>query len=645
MAENNTNRNNNSRLSGETDYSTRTFRKIVEEGWSSDGEASNSESFDNNNNNMIVHESWEEHLDESDSEDEPKGKVGKSGHNDEDELSESDLESNDKPPVRAVAPSSRVKRYQGYSWSELLAMPAFKSLTKLAERVDARYTMRKLTPQVRRDMDAGLINRDALDGTVLNIKSSIGQIIRWLKGASRDDDSIKFNLKALCYPKVFGAWYQWALDYWNCSPQTPVNKCLAYKNLLDWMLTRDSFKDLSPKIQKTLRKVNDGISGLKRQVNHWKFKYANAKKLVQRGEMLTSDQLLELNRKVWDDLKRGIDKVKNNLDRTKQTDNVRLAYRLQTDLQVLLFLRLTGQRREFVAGLDDDQVVILEDGRLMLQPIKEKKVRESGHGLEQDELMSKMLKWFKDHVRPLLGPGVGVKAWWLDTKGQPQAGKYMSKKMKRQINEFIPGTSITPASIRRQYATMFEAASWTADMDENHFWRAIAGVMNTGTQTLDKHYKRVKSPQKQTKLLARINHEWNQDEDIEDKMRAMEQLMDVDERPELPDHPMEDLAEYEVAEIIDKHVSMKGGLQYKVRWEGYTAEDATWEKLSNLESALKAVEEYEVKTALEKNKSNKKKKKKKRVVEKKKPAKKKKVIENKSKKPAEKAKRRTSKKK
>ncbi len=617
MNNNNTNRNwSSERLSGETDYSD-LLDNLVEESWeSNDGETSTPQI------DMVEYENWETYADEL---------LSQSNSNEVSEDSSQDGDSSDSEskPLRAVTSRSRVRPYQGFSWEELIAIPSFKSLEKLANRVEKRYVARKLNPKQKRDMDEGRINRDALDGTVLNIKSSLGQIVRWLKGVSRDSDDIEFNLKALCRPKVFEAWYNWALDYWDGSPQTPVNKCLAYKNLLEWLLTKDSFKDLNPKIQKTLNLVKDYISGLKRKVARWKYNYTRANKLLEKGEMLSSRNLLELNRKVWADLKSGIDKIENNLDENDPSGNKKLAYRLQANIQILLFCRLAGQRREVVVTLDDNQVEILEDGRLMIQPLREKKVREVGHGIEQDDLMSKLLKWFLRKARPLLEPEDGVKAWWVNTKGKPQSGKGMTKKIKSLIAEYLPGTNITPASLRRQYATMFESSEWTADMDKDQFWKELAGVMNTGLATLEKHYKRMKSPTKQTKLLEKINYEWNQDEDVEDKMRATEELLEDVERPELPDHPMEDLGEFEVAEILDKQVSKKGGVQYLVRWEGYSAEEATWEKLTNLECALQAVEDFEIKKELRKKKKQ--------------PEKKKKVIKKKSKKTKAKTKRRTSK--
>ncbi len=636
---NNTNRNYKSRLSGETDISARSFRRLVEEDWSSDGKASNSESIDDDNN-MNVYESWEDYADELLSDKEPM---------DIDEGSSNDGDSSDSRPKPIIAPaeSKRVPPYHGYPWATLVAKPAFKNLAKFADRIEKRYTARKLTPQMKRDMDAGRINRDALDGTVLNIKSSVGQIVRWLKSASSADNTIKFNLKALGRSKVFEAWYFWAVDYWNGSPQTPVNKALAYKELLKWFLTRDTYSEEHPEIRRTLELLKDYVSGLKRRVPRWKYTYSSATKLIEKGEMLTGEDLVELNRYVWSDLKRGIDKVENNLNKDDTLGNMKLAYKIQTDLQILLFLRLAGQRREVVVTLDDDQVQVLDNERLVIQPLKEKKVRVCGHGLEQTDLMSDCIRWWLANGRPLLKPGADVKAWWCNTKGKPQAGKDMSKKMARHIAEKFPGTHITPASLRRQYATMFEGSNWTADLPEDRFWMEVAGIMNTGVDTLNKHYKRMKSPAKQTSLLRRINEEWNEDNDIEDKMQATHQLVTRAARPALPEKPVEDLAEYEVAEILDKDVSKKGGLQYKVRWEGYSAEEATWEKLSNLESALKAVEEYEVKTALAKKKKKPLAPAKKVPAKKKGPAKKKKRVIQKKKKsaPKETGKRRVTKKK
>ena len=50
--------------------------------------------------------------------------------------------------------------------------------------------------------------------------------------------------------------------------------------------------------------------------------------------------------------------------------------------------------------------------------------------------------------------------------------------------------------------------------------------------------------------------------------------------------------EYEVEKIINKK-RRYGKWEYLVRWKGYTAEEDSWEKETNLKNAKEAVKDYE----------------------------------------------------
>jgi hypothetical protein len=547
------------------------------------------------------------------------------------EASNSDSELNNNTiikPAQAVK-RIRVKPYIGIDWDKILRTKGFESLAKFDQDMTDGYVSRKLTPQLKDYMDRGIINSDALKGAVNNTRTAIGQIVRWLRSESYDEVSpfkVKYSLESLARTKVYKRWHDWALRHWDQSPQTPLNKTLGYQQLLRWMLTRKAYTDIRSKINKTMEVVRNDMSGLKRRVDRWKFQYGQVTELVKTGHMLTGAQIIELNRKVWDEIVRGIDKIKNNLDRSKPKVNLKLAFDLQCDIQIILLLRLVGQRREVVAGLDDTTVELMPNGTVMITPQREKKVRATGHGIPVDDQVRKLLNWFQDHIRPLLRPKAEIRAFWISTKGTVQDGKHMTRKIQRHIAKWFPGTHITPASLRRQYATMFESADYTADMDQETFWQQLAQVMNTGVETLNKHYKRVKKVDKQADLIKKLNWDWNQDEGIENLMDRGMALMESDEElPDLPENPVDDI-EYEVGEIIGKLVTSKG-LKYLVRWEGYGPDDATWERLTDLEGALEEVEKYEIKVANLSPKSKKKPKKKapkkRRVIEKKKPKKKK----------------------
>ena len=50
--------------------------------------------------------------------------------------------------------------------------------------------------------------------------------------------------------------------------------------------------------------------------------------------------------------------------------------------------------------------------------------------------------------------------------------------------------------------------------------------------------------------------------------------------------------EYPVEKIIGKR-TIKGKVEYKVKWDGYPMDQCTWEPLRNLENVREMVEEYE----------------------------------------------------
>eukprot|EP00831_Metopus_contortus_P019387 TRINITY_DN18397_c0_g1_i1.p1 TRINITY_DN18397_c0_g1~~TRINITY_DN18397_c0_g1_i1.p1 ORF type:complete len:238 (-),score=71.82 TRINITY_DN18397_c0_g1_i1:198-911(-) len=50
---------------------------------------------------------------------------------------------------------------------------------------------------------------------------------------------------------------------------------------------------------------------------------------------------------------------------------------------------------------------------------------------------------------------------------------------------------------------------------------------------------------------------------------------------------------YEVEEILDKSVAPNGKVKYKVKWEGFPEEQATWEPVENLSNVPFMIENYE----------------------------------------------------
>ena len=49
---------------------------------------------------------------------------------------------------------------------------------------------------------------------------------------------------------------------------------------------------------------------------------------------------------------------------------------------------------------------------------------------------------------------------------------------------------------------------------------------------------------------------------------------------------------YEVEEILDKRINKKGKEEYKIKWEGYSLEESSWEPISNLKNVLNMIKEY-----------------------------------------------------
>lgn len=56
-----------------------------------------------------------------------------------------------------------------------------------------------------------------------------------------------------------------------------------------------------------------------------------------------------------------------------------------------------------------------------------------------------------------------------------------------------------------------------------------------------------------------------------------------------------DLPFYIVEEIVGKKVCDTGAFIYKVRWEGYSESDDTWEPLENLQNVLHLVQKFDLK--------------------------------------------------
>jgi len=73
--------------------------------------------------------------------------------------------------------------------------------------------------------------------------------------------------------------------------------------------------------------------------------------------------------------------------------------------------------------------------------------------------------------------------------------------------------------------------------------------------------------------------------------RYKEQVQGQKKQPALP-VIIEGEEEYEVEKIINKR-KRYGKWEYLVRWKGYTAEEDSWKKGTNLKNAKEAVEEYE----------------------------------------------------
>ena len=49
---------------------------------------------------------------------------------------------------------------------------------------------------------------------------------------------------------------------------------------------------------------------------------------------------------------------------------------------------------------------------------------------------------------------------------------------------------------------------------------------------------------------------------------------------------------YQVEEILDKRINKKGKPEYKIKWEGYSIDESSWEPLSNLKNVIYMIDEF-----------------------------------------------------
>jgi hypothetical protein len=59
--------------------------------------------------------------------------------------------------------------------------------------------------------------------------------------------------------------------------------------------------------------------------------------------------------------------------------------------------------------------------------------------------------------------------------------------------------------------------------------------------------------------------------------------------------------EYVVEKLVGKRINKEGVLEYKVKWEGYSDQESTWEPLENLINVKNIIEEYEKSLSIKQN--------------------------------------------
>ena len=59
--------------------------------------------------------------------------------------------------------------------------------------------------------------------------------------------------------------------------------------------------------------------------------------------------------------------------------------------------------------------------------------------------------------------------------------------------------------------------------------------------------------------------------------------------------------EYVVEKIVGKRINKDGVLEYKVKWEGYSDQESTWEPLENLVNVQNIIEDYEKTLSIKQN--------------------------------------------
>jgi hypothetical protein len=184
----------------------------------------------------------------------------------------------------------------------------------------------------------------------------------------------------------------------------------------------------------------------------------------------------------------------NELDRT-------LAIKCQRWALVLCFLHSLGQRREVVAGMNDETIIWTSDRTCRLLPSSEKRTRNKMNTVPLDDFLGVIIALQQLVIRGIIKnpffnddkSNIAVvenKALWIHPEnGLPLSYQQVTDTVRAVILEIIPGMNLTPIDIRRYWASVLIMEEITVDeltpKSTLEFW---CDIVNTSVSVAQQYY-------------------------------------------------------------------------------------------------------------------------------------------------------------
>jgi hypothetical protein len=153
----------------------------------------------------------------------------------------------------------------------------------------------------------------------------------------------------------------------------------------------------------------------------------------------------------------------------------------------------------------------MRQGRFVIVPTTEKVVRkELNGGIPLPKYLSKLMIRFQKKVRPCLNPKTGVIAMWITITGRPLEVEVFRRSIRNTVSEIIGDDfrNVTCAAFRRIMATFVFDDKVKLDGESlKDFRDKYAGLINTGTDVLEKHYIRNQTLAQQESVIDAVEKE------------------------------------------------------------------------------------------------------------------------------------------